>query len=182
MTSLFSTRLQLIPLPLTSLEQLAISRTTLETTRGLEISDLRLSGDYDFMAEFDDALPQYIIPNLIAHPDHWFWYTHWLVVHRELNLTIGGIGVAGTPDATGQTMIGYFMDQKFEGQQFTTEAVACFLDWIFQHPDVKTVVADTPTQHISSQRVLQKNGFQLVGAVEEGVRWERRRSAPPVQV
>ncbi|GAB3907283.1 hypothetical protein GCM10028803_40750 [Larkinella knui] len=175
MTSLFSKRLQLIPLPLTDLDQLAISRTTLETARGLEISDLKLSGDYDFMAEFQDALPQYIIPGVIAHPDDWFWYTHWLIVHRELNLTIGGIGVAGTPDADGQTLIGYFMDQRFEGRQFTTEAVACFLEWIFEHPDVKTVVADTPAHHIASQRVLQKNGFLLVGDVEEGVRWKRTR-------
>lgn len=175
MTSLISTRLQIIPLTLADLHQFAISRTALETSRGLTLSNFELNADAGFMAEFDEALRHFFLPNLIAHPDHWFWYTHWIVVHRELNLTIGGLGMAGPPDAEGQTMIGYFIDKKFEGEGYMTEAVSCFLNWIFQQPGVKTVIADTLKEFNASQRVLQKTGFTRVGEVEEGVRWRKNR-------
>ncbi|GAB3934119.1 GNAT family N-acetyltransferase [Larkinella terrae] len=182
MTSLISNRLQIIPLSLSDLEQLSISRAALETARCLDLSHFELKADARFMAEFDEALAHFVIPNLIAHPDRWVWYTHWLVVHRELNLTIGGLGMAGPPDADGQIMIGYFMDRKFEGKGYTTEAVNCFLDWIFEQPDVKTVIADTLREFNASQRVLQKTGFTFVGEVEEGVRWRKSRPDHPVQV
>jgi [ribosomal protein S5]-alanine N-acetyltransferase len=180
MTSLISNRLQIIPLTRTDLEQLAISRSAMETSRGLALSNFELNADDSFMAEFEEALQHFSLPHIIAHPDQWFWYTHWLIVHRDLNLTIGGIGFAGPPDADGQTMIGYFVDKKFEGQQYTTEAVTSFLDWVFQQPDAKTVIADTPKEHLASQRVLQKNGFLFVGDVEEGVRWQKNRPEPTV--
>lgn len=178
MISLVSNRLQLIPLPLSDLEQFAISRLALETTRGLAISSFELNADDSLKAELEHSIEHYVIPHVKAHPETWFWYTHWLIVHRALNLTIGGIGVAGPPDADGQTMIGYFIDKKFEGQNFTTEAVGCFLDWLFEQPGVQIVAADTPVGHIASQRVLQKNGFAWAGDVEEGLRWCKRRPAP----
>lgn len=177
MTSLLSNRLQIIPLSLTDLEQFALSRTALEISRGLTVSTFELNADDSLKAELDQAIEQYVIPHVKAHPTTWFWYTHWIIVHRELNLTIGGLGVTGPPDADGQTLIGYFIDRKFEGQQYTTEAVGCFLDWIFEQPGVKAVLADTPAEHLASQRVLQKNGFVWVGEVEEGVRWRKSRPA-----
>ncbi|WP_460636748.1 GNAT family N-acetyltransferase [Larkinella harenae] len=152
-----------------------MSRSVLETSMGLTVSTFELNADSSFIREFEEAIEPFIIPNIAAYPEHWLWYTHWLIVHREYNLTIGGMGAAGPPNADGQVMIGYFIDRKFEGQQYTTEAVTCFLNWIFQHPDVTTVVADTPAEHFASQRVLQKNGFELVGEVEEGLRWQRER-------
>ncbi|MFD1140688.1 GNAT family N-acetyltransferase [Larkinella insperata] len=177
MTPLFSTRLQLIPLSESDLEHLLTSRRALEISRGLTVSNLELNAENGFMEEFAEATRHFVLPNVKAHPEAWFWYTNWLIVHREWNLTIGGIGVAGPPDNTGQTMIGYFMDRKFEGQNYTTEAVGCFVDWLFQHPDVQTVVADTPVNHVASQRVLQKNGFRWAGEVEEGIRWRKSRPA-----
>ncbi|MGA0559107.1 GNAT family N-acetyltransferase [Larkinella sp. VNQ87] len=175
MNSLISNRLQLIPLPLSDLERLANSRSAMETARGLAVSSLELSDDGGFLIELDEALHSFVLPNVRANPETWFWYTYWLIVHRELNLTVGGIGVAGPPDADGQTMIGYFIDRKFEGQNLTTEAVTSFVSWIFEQPGVKTVAADTPKEHFASQRVLQKNGFVWAGEVEEGFRWRKNR-------
>ncbi|RRB00997.1 GNAT family N-acetyltransferase [Larkinella rosea] len=182
MTSLISNRLQIIPLSHSDLEQLSTSRAALETARCLDLSNFELNADARFMAEFEAALTHFVIPNLVAHPDQWFWFTHWIIVHRDLNLTIGGLGMAGPPDTAGQVMIGYFMDKKFEGNGYATEAVSCFVDWIFQQPDVKTVIADTLKEYNASQRVLQKTGFTFVGEVEEGVRWLKKRPAKPVQV
>ena len=113
--------------------------------------------------------------SLHAHRIQWLWYTHWLIVHREANLIIGGLGTGGLPNEAGETEIGCFVDKKSEGCGYTTEAVSCFLDWLFEQPALQAVVASTPVEPTASQRVLQKNGFRPAGEVEEGVKWLKTR-------
>jgi hypothetical protein len=134
MFPLTSNRLRLIPLTIDQLHLLTQSRAALEAALGLAVSDMDFDGGSGFMEEFRAVIPSYVIPAVAAHPDHFAWYTHWLVVHGALNLTIGGLGVTGLPDAEGQLMLGYFIDKKFENAGFTTEAVACLLDWVFLQP------------------------------------------------
>ncbi|WP_128545771.1 GNAT family N-acetyltransferase [Larkinella soli] len=175
MFTLFSDRLQLIPLTLSDLRLLAESRHEFETTYGLALSDLALNPEYDFMDEFTETLTSYVIPAVEAHPDAWFRYTSWLIVHRERNLTIGGMGGTGAADENGQVMFGYFIDRKFEGQGFASEAAGRYVRWLFEFDDVKAVIADTPAEHQASQKVLIRNGFESAGPVEEGLRWIRYR-------
>jgi hypothetical protein len=175
MFPLTSTRLRLIPLTIDQLHLLAQSRAGLEAALGLSVSDMNFDGGSGFMEEFRAIIPSYVIPAVTAHPDHFAWYTHWLVVHRALNLTIGGLGMTGLPDAAGQVMIGYFIDEKFENAGYATEAVGCLLDWVFRNPAVQSVAADTLVDGLGSQRVLRKNGFEPAGPTEEGLRWVRTR-------
>lgn len=171
MHSIFTDRLILHPLTLDQLQLINQGRNVLEKEMGLTLSDFSLNADESFLEEFAIAIGEYVILKVRQNPDHWIWYSHWLVIHRELNLTIGGIGGNGLPDAEGQVMIGYFIDQKFEGQGFATEALAGLLTWMKQHPDLKSVIADTYADNNGSQEVLKRNGFVLEGPSEEGLRW-----------
>lgn len=175
MFPLTSDRLRLIPLTLPQLQLLAGSRASLEAALGLAVSDMHFDGGPGFMDEFRAVIPSYVIPAVAAHPDHFAWYTHWLVVHRALDLTIGGIGLTGLPDAAGRLMLGYFIDQKFENAGYATEALGCLLDWVFGNPAVQSVAADTLVEGLASQRVLQNNGFVAAGPADEGLRWVRGR-------
>ena len=175
MFPLTSNRLRLIPLTLPQLQLLSQGFAPLEASLGLALSDMDFDGGHSLMAEFRAAVPNYIIPAVTAHPDQYPWYTHWLVVHQALNLTIGGMGITGLPNAEGQVMLGYFIDRKFENAGFATEVLGRLLDWVFLNPAVQSVAADTLTDGLASQRVLQKNGFQLAGPAEEGLRWVRKR-------
>jgi hypothetical protein len=175
MFPLTSNRLRLIPLTIDQLQLLARGRDQLEASLELSVSDMDFDDGHGFMEEFRAVIPSYVIPAVAAHPDHFAWYTHWLVVHRALNLTIGGLGMTGLPDAEGQVMLGYFIDKKFENTGYATEAVGCLLDWVFLNPAVQAVAADTLVEGLGSQRVLRKNGFQPAGPTEEGLRWVRKR-------
>ncbi len=175
MFPLTSNRLRLIPLTLPQLQLLSQGFAPLEASLGLALSDLDFDGGNNLMAEFRAAIPNYIIPAVAAHPDQYAWYTHWLVVHQALNLTIGGIGLMGPPNAEGQVMLGYFTDKKFENAGFATETLGRLLDWVLLDPAVQSVAADTLTDGLASQRVLQKNGFQPAGPAEAGLRWVRKR-------
>ncbi len=176
MFPLTSNRLRLIPLTIDQLHLLAQGRAELEASLGLAFSDMDFDGGHGLMEEFRAVIPAYVIPAVAAaNPEHFAWYTHWLVVHRASNLTIGGLGITGLPDAEGQVMLGYFIDKKFENAGYATEAVGCLLDWMLLNPAVRAVAADTLVEGLASQRVLHKNGFLPAGPSEEGLRWVRKR-------
>lgn len=116
MFQITSSRLKLIPLMLPQIRLLAKSRNILERSLNLNLSDFELNADLAFLEEFSLSLEQFVIPLVSLHPDDYLWFTHWLIVHQDLNLSIGGIGGARFPDQQGQVMIGYFINKKFKGQ------------------------------------------------------------------
>lgn len=166
--------LRLIPLNSDQLILLSKGRHNLENSLDLDLSNLELNADSDFLEEFSNFVNDEFITMVRSHEKNFEWYTHWLIVHEELNLTIGGIGANGLPDETGQVMIGYYIDKKFEGKGFATEAVKLFLNWMTESNIVglKVVIADTLITGLGSQKVLLKNGFEFAGTVEDGFRWQ----------
>lgn len=170
-----SERLRLIALSHKELLLLQIGRNELERSLGLAISDFRLNYDDRFLFEFREVIANYTTPKVAAYPETFQWWTHWLIVEKSTNLTIGGIGGSGLPNEQGQVMIGYFIDAKSEGKGYATEALKCFTDWMFGTVSLKAVIADTLADGLASQKVLRKAGFSLLGPVEEGLRWQLSR-------
>jgi RimJ/RimL family protein N-acetyltransferase len=168
-----SQRLRLVPLTIAQLQLLAQGRHELERVMNLTLSNFELNADTSFLQEFQMALDQFVIPAVQDHNDQYLWYTHWLIIEQSTNLTIGGIGVAGEPDENGHVMLGYFIDKKQEGKGMATEAVDAMLGWLLGHDHVKAIIADTPVEHKASQKVLEKNHFELLEKVDDGLRWIR---------
>jgi ribosomal-protein-alanine N-acetyltransferase len=176
MFPLKSKRTRISPLTLEQIYALQTGRNHLDRLMGLSLSDFELNFEEGFMQEFDQALENYVIPGITGHaPEDFYWYTHWIIIDEATNLNIGGIGISGLPDDNGQVLLGYYIDGKFEGKGYMTEALAVFLKWVFLHRDVKLVVADTLKDGYGSQKVLQKNGFVLTGPSDEGLRWQKLR-------
>jgi len=172
MSNIQSQRLSLIPLTLEHLNLLSRGRKLLETSMGLKHSQLEINWDDSFLRMLDQAINHYIIPNVQVHGVQYEWFTHWIIVETATNICIGGIGGSGLPDKNGQVMLGYYIDKKFEGLGYATEALGAFIRWMRIHPDLISIVADTPIHHMASQKVLGKNGFVLLGEVEDGYRWQ----------
>lgn len=174
MFQLTSERLTLIPLNLNQLQLLAQDYTLLEQSLNLEPFGVEISG-IGFLEEFNQSIPSYTIPKVAENEANFQWFTLWFVVHQAHNRGVGSIGITGLPNETGEVMMGYFTDQRYEGQGIMTESVQLLTDWIFQHPDTKSIIADTLVDGIGSQKVLQKNGFVQDGTTEEGLRWRKNR-------
>jgi len=170
-------RLRLIPLSYENLVALSISRTNLEQQLQLTISDFKLNAPDSFLEEFDYVVKHIFLPNVKENSANFCWYTHWLIVETATNLTVGGFGCHGETDSAGNNMIGYFTDAKSEGKGYATEAITHFTRWMFQNdPQLKCILADTLTEGLGSQRVLQKAGFIFDTEVAEGLRWRLMRS------
>ncbi len=174
MFQLTSERLILIPLNLNKLQLLSQDYTLLEQSLNLEPFGVEINGA-EFLEEFNQAIPNYTIPKVAENEAHFQWFTLWFVVHRAHNRGVGSIGITGLPNEQGEVMIGYFTDQRYENQGIMTESVQLLTDWIFQHPNAKSVIADTLVDGIGSQKVLQKNGFVQDGTTEEGLRWRKNK-------
>lgn len=64
---------------------------------------------------------------------------------------------------TGVPMIGYGTAPGEEGRGAATAAVAGVLAWARTDPRVHAVGAETGVDNLASQRVLERNGFSVVG-------------------
>lgn len=104
------------------------------------------------------------------------WYTYWLMVLDERPFGAGLIGFKGSPDAHGQVEIGYGTDAAVRGRGYTTEAVRALIGWAFCDPRCTTITATHVLKdNISSIRVLQKVGMQVVEEDEHTLSWIIRR-------
>ncbi len=177
MFHLSADRLRLIPLTHEQLILLATDRTALENAMGLTRSDFKLNAADSFLAELEQVLTTIVVPAVLDNPSAHLWYTHWLIVENATNLTVGGIGLAGEPNDAGEVMIGYYIDAKVENLGYASEAVGAFSEWIFESREVRAIVADTLADGFASQKVLQKNGFELLGTTVEGLRWVLARAS-----
>lgn len=164
-------RLGLLPLSYEQAILFTRSRNDFESRVGLALSQFELNATEGFSAEITESLDNYVIPKLKLHKEHYEWYSHWLIIHLQKKLIIGGIGMNGLPNEAGEVMLGYYIDKKFESQGYTTEALGGLIKWIIKNPNVKSIIADTLTDGYASQKVLKKNGFIYDTLVEEGIRW-----------
>lgn len=176
MFQLYSDRLRLFPLNEPQLILLLKSETALYRRLGLQIKRLEVVSAYsDFREELKESIRDYTLPAFKSNRENYIWFTHWLIVLEDQALCVGGIGGSGFPDEKGESMIGYFVDRRFEGRGIATEAVKTFVDWLFLLPNLNAVWADTPADHIASQRVLLKNGFAKADGDTEIIRWRKLR-------
>lgn len=74
--------------------------------------------------------------------------------------------------------VGYSVVPEARGRGVATEVVGALVAFAFSHPAVDRVVAHTSDENVASTKVLQRNGFDRVGAgVEPGsVAYLRRRT------
>ncbi len=90
---------------------------------------------------------------------------------------IGIGGFTGKPNSEGMVEIGYSVMPNHQGLGFASEAVAALVDWAFSHSGVGLVTAQTYPSLIPSIRVLENNGFRLLGEGSEPgtIRFGRER-------
>jgi [ribosomal protein S5]-alanine N-acetyltransferase len=166
-----SNRLRLIPLNTQQLQLHASDYLSLQKSLGLTPCVMQMEAY--FLHEFEDALANYWLPETAANSVNYQWFTNWLIIDKDANCVVGGIGVAGLPNDQGETEIGYGIDQAFRGKGIATEAVNCLVAWVFKHPAAKALIAQTPVDLVQSQQVLSKAGFVRVSEENGIILWRK---------
>jgi len=92
---------------------------------------------------------------------------------------VGLGGYKGGPSNEGGVEIGYAIAPAFRGRGLATAAVQQLVTRGFGDPQVRFIDAHTLAQANASTRVLEKSGFEMVGALEDpddGPIWHWRLS------
>ena len=162
MISIQTSRLKLIPLDHEMLQIWNHSgRKSLE--KFLQLEPNTWEAEKFYQDETRVALTDFWLPMTKKYPMEFTWYTNWEIILKEKSCSIGGIGLSGMPNNEGCSEIGYFIDQKFRGLGFASEAVCALKTWAFKDPDLVKIKAETPVDNLKSQKVLQKNNFKVIG-------------------
>lgn len=160
---------RLILMPLT-LEQLALhvaNDQRLEQSLGLQ------KGHRAVVEPVLSVITHFTIPRLRDPKNDPLFHTMWVAIDRQTKQIVAEAKFKGEPDETGTVEIGYGTYPGYQRQGYMTEMVGNMVDWAGQQPDVWRVVADTDVENVASQKVLEKNQFQLFDRIETMLWWER---------
>jgi RimJ/RimL family protein N-acetyltransferase len=91
----------------------------------------------------------------------------WLVTSE--GCVIGDCGTHGLADPAGSVEIGYGLAAPWRGHGYGSELVAAMSSWLLEQAAVTSVVAATSPDNAASRRILEKNGFTVVGVRDEGL-------------
>lgn len=111
------------------------------------------------------------IQSIEKDPSSIFYYTYWLIIHREKRAAIGSIGPKGYLDRDGYIEIGYGLEEDWRGYGFMGEALLAFTKFALQSLSIKGVKATTHKSNSSSKRSLMKAGYKVINHDEELVYW-----------
>lgn len=120
--------------------------------------------------ELDHLLCQFLVKlqgEIAADPEHYLYFTEFLVVLKDNSHVIGSIDFKYIPQE-GRTEVGYGLNPHYEGHGYMTEALRAFLAF-GTSLGITTVLADTLVDNAKSQNVLKRCGFRFLK--EEGNLW-----------
>lgn len=100
-----------------------------------------------------------MLAGIAARVETEFSPSAWLVV--EDRRIVGLLSLTTEPDGTNAT-IGYGIAPSEEGRGAASAAVAALVGWAREDGRLDAISAETRTDNIASQRVLEKNGFAKV--------------------
>lgn len=102
-------------------------------------------------------------------PEHYLFFTEFLIVLRENDRIIGSIDYKYVP-RDGVTEVGYGMNPAYTGHGYMTEALRAFLEF-GRALGLRSVLADTRRDNVRSQNVLKRCGFSFLRE-DENLWWQ----------
>ena len=95
----------------------------------------------------------------------------YVLVRREDDRAVGGIGFHGVPDEDGKAEVGYDLAEAARGNGYITEALRVLAKWALARDDVRSLFATIEPHNTPSQAVISRAGFVKVSEEldEEGL-------------
>ena len=161
---LVTERMLIRPLSPVQLQTYTELNDKLETEFGLNPSGRIIS------AALKEALELVIIPH-VATSANYLYSTLWTMIDKELKQMVGDLCFKGSPNDIGEIEIGYGTYEGFQGRGYMTEAIGAIAGWAFCQPGVRSIIAETEKDNVSSHRTLSKNDFLVYKEAENMLWW-----------
>lgn len=89
-------------------------------------------------------------------------FYQWCIVRREDSIQMGTISVVSLEEQSGTAELGYCIGETFWHQGYMSEAVACLLDYFFEHEQACKITARHDVRNPRSGLVMQRCGMRYV--------------------
>ncbi|WP_297421365.1 GNAT family N-acetyltransferase [Thermococcus sp.] len=89
------------------------------------------------------------------------------IVENSSRSLVGFIGLYRIEQGDGHAELGYFLAREYWGYGYASEAVKMVLQYAFEWLNLRKVYARVYAPNKASQRVLEKNGFELAGRLRK---------------
>jgi len=120
--------------------------------------------------DWDDHAYEYVVDKMTRYPNSHGWGRYIALKptasetpHAAHRILLGTCGATLPIELNDDPEIGYGILPAYQRSGYASEAVAALIEWIFSHPHVRSVNAQTFPHLEPSKRVLARNGFQFVG-------------------
>jgi [ribosomal protein S5]-alanine N-acetyltransferase len=116
----------------------------------------------------DENSLRWTFEKLQANPEAVGFFAWYVVLLQDGKRRLVGIaGLTGPPDQSGTIEVGYSVVEKFQKQGIGTEATRALIQWVFEHPAVQMVTAQTLLELEPSIKVMERCGMIFLGAGSE---------------
>ncbi|WP_405771228.1 GNAT family N-acetyltransferase [Streptomyces sp. NBC_01538] len=88
----------------------------------------------------------------------------YVLVRREDDRAVGGMGFHGVPDEEGKAEVGYDLAEAARGNGYATEALRALAKWALARDDVRSLFATVEPHNAPSHGVITRAGFMPVSA------------------
>ncbi len=165
MMELETERLKLIPLQAQHLHLAVDNYGQMETELGVRVTTTILDGEMKYAMKVR-------LRKVLEDEKNYLWLTNWAVVLKEENQIIGFIMIKGYPNKNGEVIVGYGIEEKYRKNGYATEALKGLIQWIFENPKAKQVIADTEKENVASHKVLENSGAVKYKETDELIWWK----------
>lgn len=87
-------------------------------------------------------------------------YLAYTITLKDRNIVVGSVGCSYYEDLQ-EIGIVYFIGAQYRKNGYATEAVRAYAKYFFNHYHVQKMIATVREKNVSSQKVIEKSGFQL---------------------
>jgi [ribosomal protein S5]-alanine N-acetyltransferase len=157
--------------------RLALRPITGEEVSAVLAGQRRADWAVDFPAEGDQVIAGLLARTGLPSDEDARRFGHRLVVERDGNIVVGGVGFFGPPQ-DGEVEIGYGIVPSRQRRGYATEAVQAMVADVLQVDGVQTVTANVDLDNPASIRVLEKSGLTLCAQNQEQATYHIRRPRP----
>jgi len=92
--------------------------------------------------------------------ENYMYHSFWFIIRKSDKKVVGSMDFKNIPNELGEVEIGYGLGTKYEHNGYMTEAIKAFCKMALNIEKIKTVIAETEIENISSQKVLERCGFK----------------------
>ncbi|GED16042.1 GNAT family N-acetyltransferase [Aneurinibacillus migulanus] len=142
-------------------------------TQAIEALGYKTNGEWPG-PDFFEALPYF--RELLIKNNGTKGFDSWIIVAKDTQEIVGGIGFLGDPDPDGIIEMGFATNESHRRKGYCFEAAQKLLQWAVNQDAVKCITARCEPDNIGSKNVLMKLEFQIDHRDAKLIYWKYRKA------